>query len=303
MIRHLPHFVVVAEEGNFQRASRRLNIAQSALSRRMRDLEFELGNVPLFIRSATGLQLTPSGEAFLKEARAILARLDDARARAVAIMQGQEGFLRIGYSVGAVRSAFIAELFGAFREAFPRVILRAELLPVEDLQARLRRNDLDAAIFYVNAPGPEFESLLIAAERFVLAIPRDHRLAARERVSFADIVDEAFVWYSRVYSPTVAQRIHAAFEQRGAVPRISIESPTSDTALQLVAAGFGIGFVAPLAEGLLPPNVVLREVEDFALEWEFRLVWLAGNASPILPRLIAAASRAITAGSQPTPAA
>ena len=68
VIRHLPFFAVVAEEQNFQRASQRLNIAQSALSRRIRDLEAELGDIPLFVRMPRGVRLTPSGQALRSSA-------------------------------------------------------------------------------------------------------------------------------------------------------------------------------------------------------------------------------------------
>ncbi|MDD3799618.1 MAG: LysR substrate-binding domain-containing protein [Novosphingobium sp.] len=293
MIRHLPFFVAVAEEENFQRASQRLNIAQSALSRRIRDLEYELGNVPLFVRMPRGVRLTPSGRALLKEARAILDRLDEAREHAVAIMNGDEGTLRIGYSIGAVRHAFISDLLTAFRTAFPKIALKTELLPVEDLQRKLRDSELEASIFYLNEPGEEFESLLIAEEHFLVAMPDDHRLAIAESIAFADIADEDFIWYAKMFSPTVHDRMLAEFAERGAAPRITMESPTCDTTLQLVGARLGLGFVPPVDASRIPANVVLRPVSDFTLGWQFRMVWLRDNKSPILPRLIDAVSAAL----------
>lgn len=296
MIRHLPFFVAVAEEENFQRASQRLNIAQSALSRRIRDLEYELGNVPLFVRMPRGVRLTPSGKALLAEARAILDRLDEARDRAVAIMNGDEGTLRIGYSVGAVRHAFIADLLTAFRSAFPNIALKTGLFTVDDLQQKLRDNELEASIFYSNEPGEEFESLLIAQEEFLLAVPAGHRLAGAEELTFSDIEEEDFVWPAKMISPTVHDRMLAEFAERGASPRITMESPTADTTLRLVSGNLGLGFVPPFDQGRLPPNVILKRVTDFTLNWQFRMVWLRDNHSPILPRLIDAVSAAIDGG-------
>lgn len=73
----LRSFVVVAEEGAILRAARRLHISQPPLTRRIHQLEDELGT-PLFHRVARGVQLTPAGEALLPRARAILAAVNDA---------------------------------------------------------------------------------------------------------------------------------------------------------------------------------------------------------------------------------
>jgi LysR family hca operon transcriptional activator len=76
--RHLRYFVAITEEGTFTRAARRLYVAQPALSRQIQDLESALG-VPLLVRGARGVTLTPAGSELLGHARLLLASEAQAR--------------------------------------------------------------------------------------------------------------------------------------------------------------------------------------------------------------------------------
>ena len=94
-LRQLHHFVALAEERQFTRAARRVNIVQSALSTSIRALEREL-DAPLFVRSTRDVRLTGAGEIFLEKARLAIEAVQDARS-AVAELQGlKRGTLKIG---------------------------------------------------------------------------------------------------------------------------------------------------------------------------------------------------------------
>ncbi|MFV8752780.1 LysR family transcriptional regulator [Nannocystaceae bacterium ST9] len=76
----LESFVAVAEEAHVGRAARRLHLSQPPLTRRIQQLEDELG-VGLFERTPRGMKLSPAGAALLPEARAILDRVAQVRER------------------------------------------------------------------------------------------------------------------------------------------------------------------------------------------------------------------------------
>src|ERR1700744_2623764 len=118
-LRHLRYFVAVAENGGFGRASQLLHVAQSAISEQIRDLESEL-RAPLFDRNNRSIRLTPEGEVFLGDARAILAQVEKAAANIQKSLHGEVGRLAIGFFAGGT-GAFFPAVIKEFRHRFPEV--------------------------------------------------------------------------------------------------------------------------------------------------------------------------------------
>jgi DNA-binding transcriptional LysR family regulator len=294
LIRQLPFFVAVAEELNFQRASERLNIAPSALSRRVRDLERDLGGVPLFVRLARGVKLTPSGETLLEDARVILDLAAKAGRRAQQAIYGEYGRLRIAYSPGAIRHVLIADILKAFVGALPNVETEASMLPVEDILIGIRERSFLAGLLYIDELDAEFAAMDIADEEFYLAAPITHPLAAAEKIVLADLLDESFIWYSPLHAPAISRPLERALAARGAKLRIEMESPSAEATLGLVSKGMGLGF-APASTHWAQafPGIRLRRIEDLRFSAQCKMLWLAGDEPPILSRLIDAARNAV----------
>jgi DNA-binding transcriptional LysR family regulator len=287
IIRQLPYFVAVAEELNLQRASERLNIAPSALSRRVRDLEHDLGDIPLFVRLARGVRLTSSGETLLEDAREILALVEKAGRRVRHAAHGESGHLRIAYSAGAIRNTLLADILKAVVGEFPYVETEASMAPLEDIVIGIRDSSFLAGLLYIDEVDPAFASMDIAEEEFYLALPAGHRLAQAETIVLADLLDETFIWYSPLHGSPIRRRLSRELERRGVTLRIEIESPNSEATLGFVSKGMGLGF-APLSAYRTHafPGITLRRIEDLRFSGQFKMLWLAGNPSPILSRLV-----------------
>src|ERR1700724_1086894 len=99
-LRHLRYFLAVAEERHITRAATRLGMQQPPLSVQIRILEKELGT-KLFNRLPRGVELTPAGEGFMEEARAVLSGVERAVVRARAASMGQRGRISIGLTTSA----------------------------------------------------------------------------------------------------------------------------------------------------------------------------------------------------------
>src|ERR1700756_2798923 len=124
-LRHLRYFLAVGEEQHYARASRRLGVAQPALSRQIQDLEKEIG-FKLLDRLPRGVRLNAAGELFLEDARRILQEVGEATARAARVARGQSGTLRVGFAENVSWHGVAPDSVRRFREQQPGVDLQVQ---------------------------------------------------------------------------------------------------------------------------------------------------------------------------------
>ena len=283
--RHLPFFAAVAEEEHFHRAAARLNMTQSALSRRIQSLEAALGT-PLFQRSQRSARLTPAGHAFHRDVQRILADIDFAVTHTQAVARGEMGALRLALNISALRSAIVSNTIRDFRARHPGVEVELRSQMTEQQIAALKRDDIDAGFLYDvaidEATDVALETVPISAEDFVLALPAAHPLATRDTLTIADLRHEPLTWPSRAGGRHLYDQMIAAFRRAGVSPRIATEVMSGEATLGIASAGLGIGFVTESEQ--LPANVVARRVIDFDVRLHLHLVWRAGAQSPALQR-------------------
>ncbi|WP_411122362.1 LysR family transcriptional regulator [Streptomyces sp. x-19] len=239
----LRYFQVVARYEHISRAADELRVAQPSLSRVIARLEADLGTA-LFDRRGRRIRLNAYGVTFLRHVERALGELDDGR-RAVRDARDQV----LGrVALAAETLLTLTHLLGDFRAAHPRadVLLRQATAP--EMERRLRAREVDFCLASQPLTGPTLHSVELAREEVLLAVPPGHRLAGRERVTVAEIVDEPFVT-TRIgtWPRALLERLFAA---EGRTPVLSCEGDEPGATGDLIGAGLGIGLVPEMSRRL-----------------------------------------------------
>jgi len=261
-LRHLRAFVVVAEELHFARAAARLHLTQPTLSHTIRQLEDALG-LRLLSRTTRVVALTPAGEMFLEEARAVLARFEAAIRQAERTASGLVGRLRVGYVIGAALDHMPA-ILRAFRDDYPDVALDVREFDFSSPEAGLDVGATDVAVLRPPvdlSPSTVFHVLL--REPRVACVPDVHPLAGRERVTVADLLDEPIV---AAPGDGIWRDYWLLLDHReGRPPPVVHEAATFEAELQSVASGRGISITpATAARYYDRPGLAFPLIEDAA---------------------------------------
>jgi DNA-binding transcriptional LysR family regulator len=141
-IRHLQHFVALAEEGSFTRAAQRMHIVQSGLSASIKELEAELGS-RLVERTTRRVALTETGRLFLEHARATLTAME----AGVTAVRSQDGVVRGRLRLGILQSLGpyleLPLLLKRFRAAYPQVEIAVRALTTDAIPGLVASGDVD----------------------------------------------------------------------------------------------------------------------------------------------------------------
>jgi LysR family transcriptional regulator, nitrogen assimilation regulatory protein len=171
-LKQLRYFVAIAERGGFGAAANTLNIAQSALSRQIKELEHELGGA-LFERGARGVSATESGKVLLARGRWLLGVVDDIKAEVKTENREPSGIVRVG-APSSLADIFYAPLARLFKQRFPKVQLELNEGLTEPMCDRLVRAELDLAIVTTPLPTDHLDvEPLVVEQVFLIGPPGD----------------------------------------------------------------------------------------------------------------------------------
>jgi len=286
-LRDLRWAITASQHRSLRQAAETLNVRQSTLSRRLRDLEHRLGGV-LFERSNGGTRPTAAGYEFLETARRIINETDGAFTRLRTRCRGENGALSIGiytsFSAGNLRATIIE-----YQRRFPQVEITAVDGPRHRLLSELAADVLDVAI--VTAEGSLWtdQTLRLWTERVVAALPEHHPLGAAGNLHWSDLRKDHLLFSQRDPGP---EFLYLMLRRLGRPDDLQITQNEIglDRLLSLVGAGVGSALVGEGATGAAYAGVIYREIHDESgcpMRLNFIACWRQTNSNPTLVPFLA----------------
>lgn len=232
--------VAAARLGSFSRAADALNITQSALSRRIADIEAEL-NIVLFTRRARGVEPTDACHIFVRHAESALASLEKCR-RAI---EESEDLRNRAICLGVLENLLDDRLISACRQvmsqfASSEITFRPRVYS-DEVSADLLTTATKFGLRYGRATEPHLDSQWIADDPISVVCSRDHPLARKASVTLEDLEQARWIGNAaQVDEPTAQNSEFPGAFQYGWTP---FKTVPVFARLKLVSAGFGIGMV------------------------------------------------------------
>jgi DNA-binding transcriptional LysR family regulator len=277
-------FVTIVETGTIAAAAEREHVAASAVSRRIGELEATLKTI-LLLRTNKGVEPTSAGLALLNLARGVLHSLDEIAVQMSDYSTGLRGQVRVAANLSAI-TQFLPGEIKSFLVLHPQVQIHLEELISTRVAKAVAENQADIGIFAHVPYGQELETYPYCNDRLVLITPREHPLAGRQQVGFAETLEYDCVGL-HTGSAINLQLVRAASDLERTV-RMRIQVTSYEALCLMVETGLGIGFLPELVARryLVTLGIVLVRLEEPWAERTLKLCVRSYAALPMAARML-----------------
>jgi DNA-binding transcriptional LysR family regulator len=268
-------FRAVAELANFRRAAESVHISQPAFSRRIDKLEQALG-VKLLERTTRRVTLTAVGRDFARKVAALLDDLDGTLMAMRGIAPTRMGEVAVA-CVPSTVYYYLSQVIGRYRERYPRIRVRVLDAGANEVLAAVSRGEADFGLNFIGSQEPDIEFHPLVEERFVAACRRDHPLAKKRRVTWAELAAHDFIAVSKSSGNRLL--LDQALAGVNPRPEALFEAEHVTTQLGLVEAGLGVAAVPSMAmPGKDHPLLVSIPLEEPVVTRRVGLIRRRGRA-------------------------
>lgn len=236
-LRQIEYFIEVAKREHVTEASYHLNVAQSAVSRQIANLEEELG-VKLFIREGRNVKLTYIGKIFLEYMQQAIKVIEKGKLEIEEFLDPERGTIRVGFP-SSLANYMLPTVISEFRERFPHVQFQLRQGSYRNLIDSVIKGEIELALL---GPVPRNEKQLkthiLFLESMVALLPSGHPLANNSSIQLSQLRHDSFVLFPEGF--ILRKIVVNACQQIGFEPKVSVEGDDTDTIKGLVAAGLGV---------------------------------------------------------------
>jgi len=238
----IAYFLAVAKYGSFSEASRRLFIAQSAISKQIITLETKLG-MKLFIRTNRKIELTPAGEILYRELQKYSDWLEQAIDMAKSVDEGKTGLLNIGILHGLDLPADHVERFSRFTNEYPGIQVNVKRVSIQEQLQELHIGTLDMLLtFGFLVPDmQDLDSIVIDRNKDMLIVSKNHPLGKIEKVTAKDFEEHTFITIEPGISRLAYLNSLSYLKSFGITPIKVIHVPAIEDIMLAVEFGLGYG--------------------------------------------------------------
>jgi LysR family transcriptional regulator, hydrogen peroxide-inducible genes activator len=265
------YFLVLARTLNFTKAAEECNVRQPSLTRAVKKLEDELGGA-LFHRERANTHLTELGRAMLPHIEQSYLAAQSARALAEALKRGDIAPLRLGFT-NSVSSRLFANVLQGVRSGVPNFELAVEAGPETQVCDAMLKGNTDLVVLGEGgAVAERMRTWPLFRQNFRLVMASTHRLATKTTLVLEDLDNEDLIERTNCIG---CRRLRQLCTATGVMPRFRHHVDSTDQLLNLVRAGFGIGFTPRSVA--LPEGIVTRPIERVEIDREVSLATVAGR--------------------------
>lgn len=286
-IKQIEYFISVASYRNFTRAAECHFLTQTAITQQIRALEESLGTV-LIDRRRRPVELTPAGKIFYQEAKAIMARVEEAVAKTQEASSGAVGTIRIGYEKGFERSK-LSDCLREFHRNYPNILFTCIRESTDRLAQMLIANELDVIFTWDGTnlkENPEVDTKLVLRSRLTAALYAGHPLSFKNTLKREDLRDETLLYLSPSSAGDSLGDVFFLnlYEKAGYRPKILLKTSDIESVLIMVAAEEGISIMPSYCvEKLINADhlvfVPMNGEEEYE---EVLMMWKKNHGNPAL---------------------
>lgn len=281
----LRYFLAVADAGSINGAAQALRIAQSAVSRQIRNLELDLGKA-LFDRHDRGVTLTRHGQDYALRLRPLLARLD-ALHREMRSEDPGSSKLRLGLNQFGQWHDIVVAALDAFRAHHPTIAIEGEMTLSRQQVEAIEANRLDLAIGAPLRGLPAgFQQIFLFDMPMGALMDRRHPLACADRLTLSALAAFPLVSYSRKTWPTIMDQVDSLL---GApLADFAVTEAFDDASLLLARPRDGRSIAIVPAPGRHAPmaGLVFRPVENLDFHVPIHLFWRTAQPGSVAAAFI-----------------
>jgi DNA-binding transcriptional LysR family regulator len=229
----------IVEAGSITHGAERSNLALAAASTRIRKMELAFG-AELLVRGRQGVTLTQAGRTLLQHARVILAQSERLNEDLTPYARGLAGQVRVLSNTNAL-TEFLPEALSSFLTSYPDISVDLEERLSDEIVGLIAEGTGDIGIVAGTVDFGRLDTFPFRSDRFVLVVAKNHPLASRKSIGFAEVLDYDVVGLDRA---SAIQRFLADKASRIGRPlRLRVQLRSFDAICRLVECNVGVGIV------------------------------------------------------------